>query len=93
MWPAYALDGKGHHDGNGKYILHVPVEDFGEHFYLGGEVRVSLDGGEGTVFRLPSAPPAPRTPVVFRLTLDPWIGGLGYLTMVDGLEVRAPSVE
>ena len=41
MWPAYAVDGKGHHDGDGKYTAHFPVADFGVHLYLGAARRAS----------------------------------------------------
>ena len=94
MWPAYADDGKGFHDGDGKYTCRIPVEDFGEDFgdYLGGEVRMYLSGGEPTTFRLPQTMPVPKSALEFRLnTQGRWTGGLGRLTMIDGLEVRAPS--
>lgn len=94
MWPAYADDGKGYHDGNGKYTCRIPVEDFGEALgdYLGGEVRITMTGGEPSVFRLPPTLPAPKSTLEFHLnTQGRWTGGLGRLTMIDGLEVRAPS--
>ena len=39
MWPAYAVDGKGHDDGDGKYTAQILVAGIGVHFYLGGEAR------------------------------------------------------
>ena len=92
MWPAYAVDGKGYHDGDGKYTCQIPVEDFGEHLFLGGEARMYLCGGAEQVFRLPSAAPPARTVLTFRLQVEQrLVGGLGRLTMIDGVEVRAPS--
>ncbi len=37
MWPAYAVDGKGHDDSDGKYIAQILVAGIGVHFYLGGD--------------------------------------------------------
>lgn len=42
MWPAYAVDGRGHHDGRYVYVCQIPVKDFGEHLFLGGEARITL---------------------------------------------------
>ena len=39
MWPAYAVDGNGHDDGDGKYTAQILVAGIGVHFYLGGEAR------------------------------------------------------
>ena len=88
MWPAYAADGKGHHDGDGQYVVKIPAEDFGDHLYLNGDARMDINGGEPTVFRLPSQPPSPGTVLVFRLQVNP-LASLGLLAMVNGLEVRA----
>ena len=42
MWPAYAVDGNGHDDGDGKYTAQILVAGIGVHFYLGGEGRGAL---------------------------------------------------
>jgi hypothetical protein len=90
LWLAYAVDGKGHHDGDGKYVCQIPVKDFGEHFFLGGEARITL--GSQQVFRLPSVAPPPAAGVTFRLQVEQRVfGGMGRLALVDGIEVRAPS--
>ena len=77
MWLAKALDGKGYHDGDGKYTCQIPVEDFGVHLFLGGEARMYLCGGAEQVFRLPSAAPPARTARTFRLQVEQrLVGGL-----------------
>jgi hypothetical protein len=38
-WAAYAIDGKGYHDGDGKYRVLLEVAEFGERFFLGGKAR------------------------------------------------------
>ena len=38
-WIANADDGKGYHDGDGKYTVHVRVADFGQKYLPGGEAR------------------------------------------------------
>ena len=85
MWPAYAVDGKGHHGGDGKYIAQVPVADFGVHLYLGGEarfVRPPFGGDPKDVYRLPMAPPTTTVVVTFNIQVNP-LASLGRLTMIS----------
>ena len=85
---AYADDGKGHHDGDGKYTCQVPVKDFGEHLFLGGEARIEL--GTQQVFRLPPVAPPASAALTFRLQVEQRVcGGMGRLALIEGLEVRA----
>ena len=91
MWPAYAVDGKGHHDGDGKYIAQIPAADFGVHLYVGGEarfVRPPFGGDPKDVYRLPMTSPTTTVVVTFKIQVNP-LASLGRLTMVSGLEVRA----
>ena len=89
-WAAYAINGKGHHDGDGKYTCRIPVEDFGEQLFLAGEARIVF--GTQQVFRLPSVAPPPNAALTFQLQVDQRVfGGMGRLTTIDGIEVRARS--
>ena len=90
MWAALAADGIGHHDGDGEYVVQIPVEDFGELFFLGGEVRFEANGIDPrTIFPLPTV--APATTVTFRFKVCPE-GRTGRAILVEGLEVRfSPS--
>ena len=38
-WAARALDGKGHHDGDGVYYVLIEVREFGDRFFPGGKAR------------------------------------------------------
>ena len=52
----------GHRGGSGKYVVKIPVEDFGKHFYLGGDVRIGVRiGGDGQLLSsdAPAAVAAP----------------------------------
>ena len=89
MWLAKAVDGKGYHDGDGKYVVEIPVEDFGEHFYLGGDARMQIAGGDHEkVYRLPATQPPPGGGVRFGLDVSP-MAALGRIALVGELEVRA----
>lgn len=89
MWPAYAVDGKGHRGGSGKYVVKIPVEDFGKHFYLGGDVRMMFAAwDQEKLYRLPATQPPSGACVSFELDASP-LAGLGRLAMVVDLEVRA----
>jgi hypothetical protein len=89
MWAAIANDGKGYHDGDGEYTVKIPVEDFGEHFYLGGEARLYLCGGDDKkVFELPSEMPPPGSRVSFCVQSFPAAHPLGRLAMINGMWVR-----
>jgi hypothetical protein len=54
MWFAYARDGRGHRDGDGVYVLHVPAMDFAEYIpIVAGKVRVAnVNGGTDEYFDL-----------------------------------------
>ena len=54
MWPAYAVDGKGHDDGDGKYTAQILVAGIGVHFYLGGEARLVRTPFGGDTRRMPT---------------------------------------
>ena len=54
MWPAYAVDGKGHDDGDGKYTAQILVAGIGVHFYLGGEARFVRTPFGGDTRRMPT---------------------------------------
>jgi len=85
---AVADDGRGHHDGDGKYTLRIPIEDFGAHFYPGGELRLNMTGGfSETTYRLPAARPPPGSHVTVRVQAIPG-GVVGRLTLVAGFHVR-----
>ena len=88
MWVARAADGRGYHDGIGKYIVNIPAEDFGEHLYLGGDSRMTISGGyPDKIFKLPATPPEPGGGLRFELDVHPQ-AGLGRLAIVEGLKVR-----
>jgi len=85
---AVADDCRGYHDGDGKYTLRIPIEDFGAHFYPGGELRLNMTGGVSeTAYRLPAARPLPGSHVIVRVQAI--LGGVvGRLTLVAGFHVR-----
>ena len=88
MWVARAADGRGYHDGDGKYIVTIPTEDFGEHLYLGGDARMIIAGGyPDKIYKLPATSPPPDGGLRFVLDVHPQ-AGLGRLAMVEGLKVR-----
>jgi len=91
-WAAYAIDGKGHHDGDGKYRVLMKVAEFGDRFFLGGKARFSWlpPAGlapPGQTFDLPAVVPANGIvvlgPIFFAVG-----AGLGRYCFVEGLEVR-----
>lgn len=90
-WFAYALDGRGHHDGDGEYEVRIPVADFGGRLFLGGDARITgVHGGDPTtIYRLPpTVVPPPDGAIAFRLIVHPR-ASRGRFIVVDGLEVRA----
>ena len=90
FWLAYAVDGKGHHDGACEYDVTVPRTDFGDSFLAGGEARwTDVNGGyPETIYRLPDVEPPASGGVRFRLRVCPE-GMTGRVAMVGGLQVRA----
>jgi len=95
-WAAYAIDGKGHHDGDAKYRVLLEVGDFGDRFFLGGKARFTWlpPAGlapPGQTFDLPAVVPANGIvvlgPILFAVGT-----GLGRYCMVRGLEVRRAAV-
>ena len=88
MWLAYAVDGKGYHNGDGKYTVTIPVEDFGAHFHLGGHTRLMINGGDHKrLYHLPDKRPPPGTGVTFVLDVCPRAAN-GRTTTVAKLETR-----
>ena len=89
---AKADDGRGHHDGDGKYTVHIPIEDFGAHFYPGGEVRLDMTGGvHEQIYRLPTARPPSGAYVALHVqALPAW--ALGSIVVGTGFQVRRACV-
>ena len=89
VWAALATDGVGHHDGSGEYLLQIPVEDFGELLFLGGEARFEASGIDPrTVFPLPTVVPATTVDLRFNVCAE---GRTGYVILVEGLQARSSS--
>jgi len=88
MWFAKATDGRGHYGGDGKYILPVPIQDFGAHCFLGGLARFnSIPGGKAMTFKLPDTVQVLGTALVFNLQVHPHAAG-GRMIAVSNLEVK-----
>ena len=70
----------------------IPVADFGCRLYLGGEVRMTVNGARKEAFRLPWVPPPPGAALLFRLLVDPadaWETDDGSpFVLVTSVEVR-----
>ena len=93
VWAAYAIDGKGHHDGDGKYRVLIEVADFGDRLFLGGKARFTRlpPAGlapPGQTFDLPAVAPANGIVVLGPILFADGTG-LGRYAMVFGLEVKA----
>ena len=95
-WVALAGDGVGRHDGNGHYVLQIPVEDFAGQLPLGGDARlddVNGDEEEGKIWKLPTVMPPAGKALTFHINICKEArGGIGRALLVGGVEVRAPSV-
>ena len=91
MWAARALEGRGHREGpyfGRKYRVHVPVVDFGEYLFRGGEVRfLEISGGDCRIFGLPKQVDGVALAFDFEIDADAIGGSMIY---VSGLEERAP---
>ena len=87
VWAAIATDGVGHHDGDGEYLLQIPVEHFGELLLLGGDARFEANGADPhNIFRLPSVAPTVCVNFRFRVCAE---GRTGRVVLINGIEVRA----
>ena len=95
-WVAIAGDGVGRHDGNGHYVLQIPVDDFAGQLPLGGDARlddVNGDEEEGKIWKLPTVMPPAGKALTFHINICKEArGGIGRALLVGGVEVRAPSV-
>ena len=93
LWLARAIDGRGYHDGDGKYVVHIPIDDFGDNFFAGGEAKMVMIGCDhDAIHRLPDE--KPPSYVVFHLqsVRGPVpMGAIGRVAMVSNLQVRPPS--
>jgi len=60
FWMGKAVDGRGHHDGMCEYFVDVPIEDFEDKFFAGGEACwTKVNGGyPEKKYRLPAVRPA-----------------------------------
>ena len=88
QWIAYADDGKGYHDGDGKYTVHVSVADFGEKLLLGGEARFTeITGGRAEIFKLPLQIPPSHSFIRFNIRIEP-LACQGRYLVASGLQVR-----
>lgn len=92
-WPAIALDGRGHHDGDGEYRIHVHPHDFAGKYFVGGEARFTgfIGASRNMIFRLPTEAPSVMDRVRFSV---PTHAGMatGRLVYVSGLQVRAKAI-
>mmetsp|Transcript_36984 Transcript_36984/g.97937 ORF Transcript_36984/g.97937 Transcript_36984/m.97937 type:complete len:95 (-) Transcript_36984:504-788(-) len=93
MWLAHATDGRGHHDGDGQYDVHVPIGDFGDNFFAGGEAKMEMIGTDSDiVHELPSIKPQSHVTFHLRSVRGPVpMGAIGRVCMMWHLRVR-PSV-
>ena len=93
-WPAIAVDGRGHHDGDGEYRIHIWPSEFGAKYYVGGEARFTGFRGLGAtvnmIFRLPSEAPSSGDRIRFSVPANPGIA-MGRLVYVTVLQVRAKA--
>lgn len=91
LWAAYSIEGRGHREGpfyGRKYRVDIPLEDFGDHLYLGGMARFTDgDGGDLYVFHLPVQA---KMALSFEFKINPHDIG-GSTILIGGLEVRAPQ--
>tara|TARA_B100002051_G_C16537434_1_gene535817 strand:+ start:443 stop:739 length:297 start_codon:yes stop_codon:yes gene_type:complete len=88
QWIAYADDGKGYHDGDGKYTVNVPVADFGEKLLLGGEARFTdVTGGRSEIFKLPLEIQSSDSFIQFNIRIEP-LASQGRYLVASGLQVR-----
>ena len=92
-WPAIAVDGRGHHDGDGEYRIHVHPQDFAGKYYVGGEARFTgfIGAVRNMIFRLPTEAPSAQDRVRFSVPVHPGMA-TGRLVYVTGLEVRAKAM-
>ena len=87
LWYAIATDGIGHHDGTGTYTVRIPLEDFGDKLFLGGDLRFDADGGRDEIFKIPAVMPQGHLDITFWVCPE---GRMGRYVSVTELEVRAP---
>ena len=87
-WIANADDGKGYHDGDGKYTVHVRVADFGQKYLPGGEARFTdVTGGHAEIFKLPLQIPPADSFIRFNIKIEP-LACQGKWCVASGLQVR-----
>jgi len=87
FYMAVATDGRGHSNGECKYRVTVPPEDFGMPYPGGAEVRFTeMNGHDARIISLPMVVP-PGQEVEFILPVHP-MGAGGRTVLATGLQIR-----